>query len=103
MTSSNFQYPLRPRGALELIDISLKLYKKYFWPLLGVSALIWGVAFVQFMIIISLNDISDGVPIAVALSAISLSAISFFFLFPFLYGASGSCLIAALEARDVGF
>jgi len=100
MKSLTSQYPLRPRGALELFDVSFKLYKKYFWPLWGVSALVcMGTAFGYFFLnslIFLVNSNIDGENALVIFPL-------FFLLSPFLYGVVGCCLEAAMDERGVSF
>lgn len=94
------QYPLRPRGTLELFDVSIKLCKKSFGPLIGVSALVWlgmGVIYfflVELRIINTIKNITH-----VYLFALLL----LFLLFPALYGAVGCCIEVALAGQHVTF
>jgi hypothetical protein len=72
--------PVRRRETLEIFDTALKLYRRYFWVLLGWSALV---------------------------SATSLTAIfsTFLYLFvsPLIYGAVSCCVAAAVRGQSVRF
>ena len=100
MKSLNSQYPLRPRGALELFDVSFKLYKKYFWSLLGCSLLVWlPLIPLGFFFSLSISYSFSFLTFIFVLAAI----LAFFLLLPLLYGASACCMQSAIEARQVGF
>ena len=72
--------PVRRRETLEIFDTSLKLYRRYFWVLLGWSALVSGVALVPI-----------------------LSYFAFIFALPVLYGAVSCCVAAAVRGQRVKF
>ena len=97
MKSHGSQYPLRPRSALELFDVSFKLYKKYFWPLLGCTLLVWITTFplCYFSLYLQFSFL--------AVIFVSVTEIAFFLALPLLYGASGCCVEAAIESRKVTF
>jgi len=97
MKSPSSQYPLRPRSALELFDISLKLYKKYFWPLLGCTLLVWATTLPLSCLYIYLHFSF------LTVLFVFVTGVAFFFALPFLYGASGCCVEAAIESRKVTF
>ncbi len=71
--------PVRRRETLEILDTALKLYRRYFWVLIGWSALISGLALVPI-----LNWVS-------------------FFAAPLLYGAVSCCVAAAVRGQNVKF
>ncbi len=71
--------PVRRRETLEILDTALKLYRRYFWVLLGWSALV---------------------------SAFSLvPVVNYFAVFamPFLFGAVSCCVAAAVRGQSVKF
>ncbi|HEX9995517.1 MAG TPA: hypothetical protein VGB45_00110 [Abditibacterium sp.] len=71
--------PIRRRETLEIFDTALKLYRRYFWVLLGWSALVAVLA------------------ITPILSTFSL------FTMPLLYGAVSCCVAAAVRGQSVRF
>ncbi|MEO6907518.1 MAG: hypothetical protein ABI210_06470 [Abditibacteriaceae bacterium] len=75
------QLPLRKRGTLEIFDVSLKLFKRYFVPII-VWSLISGLVGLAGMVIPGAGLVS-------------------FVVTPFLLGAVGCCLAAAVHGRDV--
>ena len=94
------RYPLRPRSALELFDVSFKLYRKYFWSLLGCSLLVWlPLIPLGFFFSLSISYSFTFLTFIFVLAAI----FAFFLLLPILYGASACCMQSAIEARQVGF
>lgn len=74
-------FPLRARGLLEIFDASIKLYKQYFWVLLGWSAVVTGVGL--------LGSFAGG---ATAI-----------FLTPLPIGAVVCCAAAAVRGQNVEF
>ena len=77
------QLPLRRRGTLEIFDVSLKLFKRYFLPII-VWSLVSGLAGLLGMVIPGAGMIS-------------------FLVTPILLGAIGCSLAAAIHGRDVTF
>jgi len=71
--------PVRRRETLEIFDTALKLYRRYFWVLLGWSALVSCLALVPFFSWFSL------------------------FTMPLLYGAVSCCVAAAVRGQSVKF
>ncbi len=71
--------PVRRRETLEIFDTALKLYRRYFWVLLGWSALVSVMALVPI------------------LNWISILAM------PLLYGAASCCVAAAVRGQGVRF
>lgn len=76
------QLPLRKRGALEIFDVSLKLYKRYFVPII-----VWSI----------LSGIAGFVGILIP----GMGYVFSFVVTPLLLGAVGCCLAAAVHGRDV--
>ena len=74
-------FPLRARGLLEIFDAAIKLYKQYFWVLLGWSAVVTGVGL--------LGSFAGG---ATAI-----------FLTPLPIGAVVCCAAAAVRGQSVEF
>jgi hypothetical protein len=70
-------FPLRARGIIEQFDAAIKLYKQYFWVLLGWSAL-------------------------VTIASV-VSGIIGFFLTPIAIGAVVCCVAAAVRGQNVEF
>jgi|GEM_PF-7038184 len=99
-TGAHEGYPLRARNALELLDIAVKLYQKYFLPLLACSALVWlvatAVSFIPWLFTGSFTGYMNSL-----IGAVPLAGLTFFLLLPFLYGGGACCLDAAIEARQV--
>ncbi|MDQ3813175.1 MAG: zinc ribbon domain-containing protein [Armatimonadota bacterium] len=77
--------PLRPRGTLEILDTSVKVYRRYFWILIGWSTITNALVAVQV------------VPFLVALGWLS------FFLTPLMTGATACCIAAAVRGQTVRF
>ncbi|PQV63770.1 hypothetical protein B1R32_109110 [Abditibacterium utsteinense] len=71
--------PVRRRETLEIFDTALKIYRRYFWVLIGWSALIAALSLVPI-----LNWFS-------------------FFAMPLLYGAVSCCVAAAVRGQKVRF
>ncbi|MBW3634876.1 MAG: hypothetical protein KY445_00245 [Armatimonadetes bacterium] len=71
--------PVRRRETLEIFDTALKLYRRYFWVLLGWSALVSVMALVPILNWLSL------------------------FTLPLLYGAASCCVAAAVRGQGVRF
>jgi hypothetical protein len=70
-------FPLRARGVIEQFDAAIKLYKQYFWVLLGWSA--------------------------VVTIASVVSGLIGFFLSPIAIGAVACCVAAAVRGQNVEF
>ncbi len=80
ITSSTFAaLPVRRRETLEIFDTALKLYRRYFWVLMGWSALI---------------AVMSIIPI--------LSSLTFFTM-PLLFGAVSCCMAGAVRGQKVSF
>jgi len=77
--------PLRPRGTLEILDTSVKVYKRYFWVLVAWSAIVNAFSAVGF------------IPI---LSVLSYLAI---FLTPLMTGPVACAIAAAVRGQTVSF
>lgn len=75
------QLPLRKRGTMEVFDVSVKLYKRYFVPVI-----LWAV-------LCGAAGLAGGVVPGAGLIA--------FFLTPFLIGSVGCCVAAAVHGNDV--
>jgi hypothetical protein len=71
--------PLRARGVLEILDVSIKLYRRYFWVLFAWSALVLVPKFIP---------------------VISYGA---FLLAPLMVGATACCIAAAVRGQTVTF
>lgn len=71
--------PVRRRETLEIFDTSLKLYRRYFWVLLGWSALI------------------------AVMSLVPILSSFVFFTMPLLYGAVSCCVAGAVRGQKVSF
>ena len=74
--------PLRARNVLELLDTSLKVYKQYFWVLMGWSAL---------------------VNIAGALASTTCGSCGMVLLTPIFLGVAACCVSAAVRGQNVTF
>ena len=100
MKRDNVGYPLRARNAPEILDISIKLYQKYFLPLIACSALVWLIAtamsFVPWLFTGSFTGYINSL-----IGAVPLTGLTFFLLLPFLYGGATCCVDAAIEARPL--
>ena len=76
-------FPLRARGLVEQFDAAIKLYKQYFWVLLGWSAITTG---------------------ASVLGAIlPMGGMAALFLTPIVVGACVCCVAAAVRGQNVEF
>jgi hypothetical protein len=76
-------FPLRARGLLEIFDAAIKLYKQYFWVLLGWSA------------IVSLASIFG--------SLMPLGGMAALFIAPLSIGSVVCCVAAAVRGQNVEF
>lgn len=76
-------FPLRARGLLEIFDAAIKLYKQYFWVLLGWSA------------IVSLSSVFGSLLPAGGMAAI--------FIGPLAIGSVVCCVAAAVRGQHVEF
>lgn len=72
--------PVRRRETLEIFDTALKLYRRYFWVLLGWSAL---------------ASVTALIPL--------LNWFFLLFTLPLLYGAASCCVAAAVRGQSVRF
>jgi hypothetical protein len=75
--------PLRARGVMEIVDLSIRLYKQYFWILFGWSAL----------------TVLGGALLAL----IPLANFVTFLLTPLMVGAVVCCIAAAVRGQTVSF
>lgn len=71
--------PVRRRETLEILDTALKLYRRYFWVLIGWSALSYGSALIPFL------------------------GWVWIFTTPLLFGAVSCCVAAAVRGQRVKF
>lgn len=76
-------FPLRARSTLEVFDAAIKLYKQYFWVLLGWSAIVTGISM-----------------LAAFLPGGGLAAL---FITPLSIGSVVCCIAAAVRGQNVGF
>lgn len=76
-------FPLRARGSLEIFDAAIKLYKQYFWVLLGWSAIVSGASLFG--------------------SLIPLGGMAALFLTPLTVGSVVCCMAAAVRGNSVEF
>lgn len=76
-------FPLRARGSLEIFDAAIKLYKQYFWVLLGWSAIVSGAS--------------------VFGSIVPLGGLAALFLTPLSVGSVVCCVAAAVRGHNVEF
>jgi len=76
-------FPLRARGLLEIFDAAIKLYKQYFWVLLGWSAIVSSASIVG--------------------SLIPLGGFAGLFLSPLSIGSIICCTAAAVRGNNVEF
>jgi hypothetical protein len=76
-------FPLRARGSLEICDAAIKLYKQYFWVLLGWSA------------IVSLSSIFG--------SLLPFGGMAALFIGPLAIGSVVCCVAAAVRGQSVEF
>lgn len=76
-------FPLRARGLLEIFDAAIKLYKQYFWVLLGWSA------------IVSLSSVLG--------SLLPLGGMAALFIAPLAIGSVVCCVAAAVRGQNVEF
>jgi hypothetical protein len=79
-SSSFAALPVRRRETLEIFDTALKLYRRYFWVLIGWSALVS----------------------ATALTSIFAGPL-YLLTMPFLYGSVSCCVAGAVRGQNVGF
>ena len=74
-------FPLRARGLLEIFDAAIKLYKQYFWVLLGWSAIVSGVSvlgsFVGGATAIFLTPLPIGAVVCCAAAAVRGQSVEF--------------------------
>lgn len=75
-------FPLRPRGNMEIFDAAIKLYKQYFWVLIGWSAVVSGIGMI---------------------ASTSCGSLVSLFLAPMMTGAIACCIAAAVRGQQVTF
>lgn len=105
--------PLRARGVLETLDLSIKVYRRYFGVLMAWSGLILGVCtLVGLYGVISARDALGSFDNSSNYDASGLNSLlvsSFgagalwFFSFPLIIGASACCVAAAVRGQRVRF
>lgn len=76
-------FPLRARGSLEIFDAAIKLYKQYFWVLLGWSAIVAGAS--------------------VFGSILPFGGMAAMFITPLAIGSVVCCLAASVRGQNVEF
>lgn len=76
-------FPLRARGTLEVFDAAIKLYKQYFWVLLGWSAIVTGVSMIA--------------------AFLPVGGMAALFITPLSIGSVVCCIAAAVRGQNVGF
>jgi hypothetical protein len=76
-------FPLRARATLEIFDASIKLYKQYFWVLLGWSAIMTGVSMIA--------------------SVLPVGSMATLFITPLSIGSVVCCIAAAVRGQSVSF
>lgn len=76
-------FPLRARGLVEQFDAAIKLYKQYFWVLLGWSAIVVGASVLG--------------------AIIPMGGMASFFLTPMAIGSAVCCVAAAVRGQPVEF
>lgn len=72
--------PLRVRGVLEILDVSVKAFKQYFWVLVGWSALV---------------NLANSIPL--------VNYVAYLFAPPLIAGAACCCIAAAVRGQSVSF
>lgn len=72
--------PLRVRGVLENLDVSIKAFKQYFWVMVAWAAIVNGINSIPFV-----------------------SYFSWFFTPPLIIGAAACCVAAAVRGQRVSF
>lgn len=75
-------FPLRARGLVEQFDAAIKLYKQYFWVLLGWSAIVTSISI---------------------LSSLVIGGLAGLFLAPLTIGSVICCVAAAVRGQSVEF
>lgn len=76
-------FPLRARGLVEQFDAAIKLYKQYFWVLLGWSAITTGASVLG--------------------AVLPMGGMAALFLTPIVVGACVCCVAAAVRGQNVEF
>lgn len=108
--------PLRARGVLETLDLTIKVFRRYFKVLLAWSALSIGVcAIVALFGVVSagrslmssasgfpFSGISGTVMASLMLSSLGASALAFF-CYPLMVGASACCVAGAVRGQNIKF
>ncbi len=108
--------PLRARGVLETLDLTIKVFRRYFKVLLAWSALSIGVcAIVGLFGAVSagrslmssasgfpFSGISGTVMASLMLSSLGASALAFF-CYPLMVGASACCVAGAVRGQNIKF
>lgn len=102
--------PLRSRGVLELIDITIKIFRRYFWVLAGWSLAVVGGSSGVAAIGMLLGAIGAGgesfswVDFAgTAFVSLIFGALIALFLWPLILGAAACCIAAAVRGQSVTF
>lgn len=108
--------PLRARGVLETLDLTIKVFRRYFGVLLAWSALVIGVCGVValFGAVSAGKSVLDGSSFSpygaageaaimrLMLSSLGASALGFF-CFPLMIGASACCVAGAVRGQNIKF
>jgi hypothetical protein len=102
--------PLRTRGVLELIDITIKIFRRYFWVLAGWSLVVVGSSSGVAGIGMLLGAVSAGGETfswgdfaGTAVLSVMFAALLAFFLWPLILGAAACCIAAAVRGQSVTF
>jgi hypothetical protein len=102
--------PLRTRGVLEILDITIKLFRRYFWVLAAWSAAVVGGSYGIAVLGVGAGALSArgesfsfetfGIT---AVFSILIGAAVAFFLWPMILGAATCCIAAAVRGQQVTF
>ncbi|HEX8235857.1 MAG TPA: hypothetical protein VF600_07855 [Abditibacteriaceae bacterium] len=102
--------PLRTRGVLELIDVTIKIFRRYFWVLAGWSVTVVGSSYGVAAIGMLLGAVGAGgeafswVDFAgTAILSIIVGGLLALFLWPLILGAAACCIAAAVRGQTVSF
>lgn len=76
-------FPLRSRSTLEIFDAAIKLYKQYFWVLLGWSAIVTGISMIA--------------------AFLPVGSMATLFITPLSIGSVVCCIAASVRGQTVSF